>query len=36
MGHTSELIIGIGDFKGHVGRSIDGGLAKEIKREGCH
>ena len=39
----SELIIGMGDFNGHVGRNIDGfqgftedlALAKEIKREGC-
>ena len=22
--HTSELIIGMGDFNGHIGRNIDG------------
>ena len=41
--HTSELIIGMGDFNGHIGKTLmdligsmeDLILAKEIKKEGC-
>ena len=41
--HMSKLIIGMGDFNGHVGRNIDIrgliedlALVKKIKLEGCY